>query len=411
MNNRLKKNEEIVYILLDEHGNQINEDILHNNSLTFSDSRDRIELTSFDKFNSLANEILDQIIKDKMNVFDLQLKKEIRCKLTALEKKLDDENLQKSISKKWEFDEKKSKIKKEVILTKERESLDTFVSVKFLNFLLVNTNRISFQIILNNNSRIESSFLLGIDKYIKTYCLFCNKEISEGFATEDGEYVCINCLNQSVDTKKLYSKKVKLSKDHTTNENIENDGGFVCSVCNKRNSNHFKFNCTYDNSDVCYSCFDVCSKCNRPFSNNNLKKSENTKKSYCPSDIKKCDSCNRHVGVDELKTCNASGLKVCKCTKFSKCSLCEQEYSTKTLKQGKCPGCGGLKEDSNPEVISHILSYNSKFGSTKKWLQGRNALNTIVIAKNLFSDTLFVLYNKKVIYEKKLSLFNKIKGY
>lgn len=411
INNKLKKNEELVYILLDETGNRINEDILNNDSLLFTDSKEKIGLESFDKCNSVANELLDQIIKDKKNIFDLQLKKEIDCKLLSLEKKLDDEKLQKSISKKWQFDEKEWKFKKEAILTKERESLDTFVSVKFLNFLLVNTSRITFETKLNNNSNIKSSFLLGIENNIKVICPSCSKEISEGYATEDSNYVCLDCLNQSIETKKLYSKNFKLSKDNTTKEHIEQDVGFICSVCKKQNSKHFEFKCNHDNSIICYSCFEMCSKCNKLFSKDNLNKSKNTSKLYCPVHIKKCDNCNNLVGIDELRVCNASGLKVCSCTKFSKCLLCEQEYSMKNLKEGKCPACSNLNEDIEQRLISQILLHNTKMAKTKKWLIGKNKLNSVLVAKSLLSDSLFVLQDGKLIYEKKLGLFNKLKGY
>lgn len=411
INNKLKKNEELAYILLDEEGNPIKEDILNNDLLLFTDSREKIGLELFDKYNTIANELLDQIIKDKKAVFDLQLKKEIDCKLTSLEKKLDDEKLQKSISKKWQFDEKEWKIKKEAVLAKERESLDTFVSVKFLNFLLVNTEKIAFQVKLSNNSTIKSDFLLGIDKNIRVICLSCQKETTEGFATEDEEYVCFECINQSIESKKIYSKKFKLNKDNTTKENLEANAGFVCTACKKQNSSHFEFRCSDDNSKICYSCYELCSRCNKQFSKNNLTKSKNTDKLYCPQHIKKCDSCGNAVGIDELKVCKATGQKVCSCTTFSKCVLCEQEYSTRSLKDGKCLACSSSKEDYEQKIISKVLAHNSELANTKKWIIGKNNLNAIIIAKGLFSDKLFVLEDEKIVYKKKLGLFNKLKGY
>lgn len=411
INNKLKKNEELVFILIDENGNQIREDILNNSSLSFEDSKEKIGLDSFDKYNAIANEILDQIIKDKKTIFDLQLKKEIDHKLVALEKKLDDEKLQKSISKKWQYDEKEWKIKKEAVLSKERESLDTFVSVKFLNFLLINTTRTFFEIKLDNASIIRSNFLLGAEKYIKVLCPSCNKEISEGFATEDGCYDCIECLNQSIDTKKIYSKKFPLNRDSTTKEFIEDSAGFLCTVCKKQTSELFAFECNYDNSKICYTCFETCSKCNKLFSKKNLSKSKNTDKLYCPTHIKICEACNNSVGIDELRVCNASGLKVCSCSKFAKCVLCEQEYSRSSLKEGKCPACLNLKEGYEQRAISQVLLYDAKISNTKKWIIGKNKLNTIIIAKGLFSDLLFVVQDEKVVYEKKFGLLNKLKGY
>src|SRR3989344_1353043 len=146
---------------------------------------ERISIEMFDKYNSLANEFLDQIIKDKRNIFDLQLKKEVGNKLTALEKKLDDEKLQKSISKKLEFNEKEWKLKKDSILDKEKESLETFVSVKFLNFLLINTARVLFEVKLNNNAVIKNSLLIGIENNLKIICPLCENEIFEGYGTHD----------------------------------------------------------------------------------------------------------------------------------------------------------------------------------------------------------------------------------
>ena len=410
-NNKLKKNEEVLQILLDENGNRLTEDLLNDTKPFFEDSKEKINLETFDKNNSIANEIVDRIVKDKKNIFDMQLKKEIDCKLVFLEKKLDDEKLQKNISKKLEFDEKEWKIKKESMLNKEKESLDTFVSIKFLNFLVLNTNRVNFEMKLDNNSVIKSSFLVGIEKNIKIKCPICNNDMPEGYATEDEEYVCFDCVNQSIDTKKIYSKNFKLNKDHTFRECLESDKGFICSVCKNQNSRLFEFICNYDNSKVCCLCFEFCSKCKKLFSNSNLNKSKNTNKLYCPLHIKKCDNCKNFVGIDEIHVCDASGMKVCSCTKFSKCSLCEQGYSTESLKEGKCIACNHLDEKTEIQLVNIIKKHNPKLNNTKKWLIGKNKLNDVLISKGMFSDNLFVIKGDQIVYEKKLGLFNKIKGY
>lgn len=410
-NNKLKKNEEMISIILDEEGNPIHANILNDSSLKFSDSKEKISPEFFDKINPGANELLDKIITDKKEIFDLQLKKEIDRKLIVLESKIDEDKLQKSISKKWKFNEKEWQLKKDSILSKERESLDTFVTVKFTNLLLMKTDVISFEIELDNSSSIKSQFILGIEKSIKVKCPSCNKEIYESYATEDKNCLCLECINQSIETGNLYSKKFKLNEDNTSKEFIESEVGFKCTVCNKQNSALFEFKCTKDKSKVCYNCFDYCSKCKDIFSVKNLQKTRKTNKLYCSTHIIKCDSCNGLMGSDELKVCSATGMKVCSCTTFSKCSLCEQEYSTRSLKDSKCIACLSLKEEVNQKLISVIERKDSRFKRTKKWFTGENKLNDVVVAKGLLSDMLFVIKDNKVIYEKKLSLFNKLKGY
>ena len=410
-NNKLKKNEEMVSIILDEGGNKTSQEILNDSSLNFADSKEKITSDFFDKINPKANELLDRIIKDKKDIFDLQLKKEIDRKLMVLETKIDDDKLQKSISKTWKFDEKEWKLKKNAELAKEKDSLDTFVTVKFMNLLVLKTDDISFEIELGNKSSIKSSFLLGIDKSIKVRCHFCDKETSESYATEDQHCLCLDCVNQSIETGKVYSNKFTLNRDHTSKEYIEKESGFKCTVCGKQNSTLFEFKCADDKSKLCYNCFDYCSKCNNIFSINNLKKTRKTNKLYCPTHITKCDSCNGLMGTDEVNVCSATGMRACSCTSFSKCSLCEQEYSTKSLKDSKCVACSSLKEEIDKKLISVIEKKDSGFKKTRRWFVGKNKLNSIVVAKGLLSDTLFVIKDNRVIHEKKLSLFNKIKGY
>ena len=117
------------------------------------------------------------------------------------------------------------------------------------------------------------------------------------------------------------------------------------------------------------------------------------------------------MGTDEVNVCSATGMRVCSCTSFSKCSLCEQEYSTKSLKDSKCVACSSLKEEIDKKLISVIEKKDSGFKKTRRWFVGKNKLNSIVVAKGLLSDNLFVIKDNRVIHEKKLSLFNKIKGY
>lgn len=410
-NNKLKKSEELISILLDEYGNHVEADVLNNDALAFSESNEIIDLNFFDRLNPLSNEILDKIIDDKKKIFNLQLKKEIDKKLISLEKKLDDQVLEQSISKKWKFDEQEWIHEKGAILSKEKDDLETFVNVKFLNLLILKTYQVSFEITLDNNSSIKSSFLLGVDRHVRVSCPFCNREFSEGYGTEDGYYVCLDCINQSIETKNIYSKNFILNKDNTSGEYIEKDKGFICSVCKKQNSTLFEYHCNYNNSKVCYNCFDYCSKCGNIFSLNNLNKTKNTSKLYCHAHIIKCDNCKILVGIDEARVCYATGTSVCSCTKFAKCSLCDQEYSEQSLRNGKCPACNNITEQPDEKLIYAIKNNYNKFIKVTKWSYGKNNLNNIVIAKGWLSDTLLVEKDGIVLYEKKISLVNKLKGY
>ena len=411
LNNKLKKNEEIVTLLLNKNGERIDIDILNDKTIDFIGVSDKINLNLFDTLNASANELIDNILKNKKQVFDLQLKKDISQKLVALEKKLDDDKLQKKISKKWQFNEEEWKLKKENQLSKEKESLDTFISIKFLNFLCIISEKITYEITLSNKSKIKSSFILGIDKSFPVICHSCGKLHSEGYATEDKKYLCIDCINQSLDSTKIYSKEFNLMKDNTTREFIEKGSGFNCSVCNKKHSSKFLFKCTHDQSKICYFCFDFCAKCDKIFSKSNLTTSKESKKLFCLNHIMKCDHCKKSVGVSEVKRCLSNGQKVCSCTKFIECFLCGQLYSEHALKNGKCLACNTLKLDHETKLISLITKYDPKQSKTKKWIIGYNKLNAIIIGKGFISDKLFVIRNNKVIFDKKLSMFNKVRGY
>ena len=122
----------------------------------------------------------------------------------------------------------------------------------------------------------------------------------------------------------------------TTNEFIEIEQGFTCEACETFNSTKFKFNCTYDESEVCLSCLEKCSKCGQLFSKLNTKVCGVSNKKYCLNHIANCEICNKIVGVNQLRTCDALGKKICNCTEFKKCALCESEYSSISLVDDKC---------------------------------------------------------------------------
>ena len=104
--------------------------------------------------------------------------------------------------------------------------------------LVINTTKVTFEVNLDNNSTIHASIILGINHAPEVTCPICRNAFSEGYATQDSLYVCGSCIRQSIDTDKIYSKKVTLKLDETLNEYFEQDAGFVCSVCGKSHS-HF----------------------------------------------------------------------------------------------------------------------------------------------------------------------------
>ena len=92
---------------------------------------------------------------------------------------------------------------------------------------------------------------MGINQPSEVTCPICHSTFTEGYATQDGQYVCSECTRQSVDTAKVYSKKAALSLDEKLGEYIEKDGGFICTVCGKKYSKLLEFKCSHDNSSVC----------------------------------------------------------------------------------------------------------------------------------------------------------------
>jgi len=410
--NKMRKNEEMVKILIDEDGNNYGFDILAQNQFEFTDSKERMDLDLYDKLKPAVDEKLDSILKDKQIVFDLLLKKQVTGRLRNLERQLEEEKLERSISKKdIEFDEEKWKTDKETTLQREGESLKTAIDIKFLNLLSIRTERVSFEITLHNSSKIESSFIVGIDSPAQVICSGCGKAFYEGYATEDGFYLCIDCIKQTIDLGKIYSKNYDLPVDAITNEYIEQERSFQCSVCRKPNSKLFEFKCNYDESSVCINCCTECVKCGKLFSISNAAKSKESGMMYCSEHIIKCDNCSAPIGIDEYRICRALGKRVCSCTKFAKCTLCEQQYSPESLINGKCPACNHFSETSEFSIVSSIVRHDASRSKTKRWLIGRNRMNSVAIAKGLFSDTLFVVEGDTVVHQKTISLFEKFRGH
>lgn len=410
--NKLKKTEEIIKILLDQTGKLYDYDILENVDADFVDSEEKIDLTSFDSLKLIAYEKLDTLLKNKKNVFDIVLKKEISNRLHKIEEKLEEEKLQQSISKKAHlFNEESWKQKKAKAIEREEQSLGTRISIKFVNLLIVTTNKINFEIVLTNNSKITSSLIVGISDKFEIACPSCKKNFETGYATVDGFYLCEYCIKQSIETGNIYSNDFQLSLDNTTKEFIEMNTGFVCSVCGTLNSRNFEYRCNHDQSPICYKCYDFCSKCEKIFSLHNIETCMESGNKYCNQHIVHCYNCGNPIGIDQHRLCKASGKKLCSCTQFQKCDLCESEYSLGSLENQKCPGCNNLSIPDDESFVSPIIKFNSNYKGKKNWLMGKNAKNLIIISKGRFSDTLFVIEDEKVISSRKLSLFQKMKGY
>jgi hypothetical protein len=401
--NKLRpKNEEMITILLDENCNIIdNEDSLENNFLNnenidFQDFNGKIKATVFDALKAVADQELDSILKEKLALFDLMLYKERQSKLRSFDKRLRRERREQIISRKQEFDQYIWQANYEKLLKREEESFITTVAVKFTNLLVINTDKIKFEVNLDNDSTIRAFFILGIDHTSRIYCPICRRLFWEGYATEDALYVCKNCVRQSIDTAKIYSKKADLKLDETLNEYIEHEAGFICSVCGKKHSRLLEFKCSHDNSSVCIYHYGLCDICGKDFSRLNLSSTQEFKRTLCPKHAVECANCQSIIGVDETKICKATGKKLCNdCISFTKCSSCQQEYFIKSLTADKCPACTNLKDLNDKTFTSIIKNFDNTKHITTKWLVGKNALNTIVVRKNLLSDSKYMLLKMK----------------
>jgi transposase-like protein len=125
---------------------------------------------------------------------------------------------------------------------------------------------------------------LGLNQTIEVTCPICKKTFTEGYATQDSQYVCANCIKQSIDSGKVYSKKAALSFDDTLDEYIEQGAGFVCSVCGKRHSRLLEFKCSHDGSSVCIQHYGFCDVCGsgKVYSKDNLFYTDEFKHQLCP---------------------------------------------------------------------------------------------------------------------------------
>ena len=239
--NKLRpRNEELITLLMDEKGNIVStedfsgKNILDNEALEIQDFNAKLKPTVFDELKAVADKKLEAILKEKLVLFDLPLSKEKEAKLKSFDKRLRRERLEQVINSKYDLDSQKWQATHEALLKREEESLTTNIAVKFINLLVINTTKVSFELNLDNNATIHSSIILGINHTPEVTCPICRNTFSDGYATQDSLYVCENCIRQSIDTAKIYSKKAALKLDETLNEYFEQDAGFVCSVCGKK---------------------------------------------------------------------------------------------------------------------------------------------------------------------------------
>jgi hypothetical protein len=290
--NRLRpKNEETITVLIDEKGNVEPEDfdpevLLQNEALQIQDLKTKIKPDLFETLKVAADQKLGGVLKEKVALYDLPLSKEKKDKLKSFIKRLRRERREQVISKTHNFDYAQWQSNFEALLKREEEAYLTSVAVKFVNLLIVNTCKVKFELHLNNKASLSGAFILGINHACEVLCPICHRTFIEGYATQDGFYVCPDCIRQSTDTGKIYSKKASLSRDETLNEYLERDAGFVCSVCGKKHSHLLEFKCTHDNSSVCIYHYDLCDMCGKVFSKLNLTYTDEFQRKLCPKHAK-----------------------------------------------------------------------------------------------------------------------------
>ncbi len=416
--NKLRpKTEERITILVDEQGqivdfSDLDDALVSSKTLEIHESTIDLNPEVFDKLKAAADAKLAQVLKEKLAIYDLMLSKEVKAKLRSFDKRLKGERREKVISRKHDFDSKQWQTSYEALLKREEESFITHIAIRFINLLVINTTRLSFVISLENKTAIDAAFVLGVTSPTELTCPICGQASFEGYATEDGQYVCPECIKQSVDTAKIYSTKQPLLLDEALNEYLEKDAGFVCSVCGERTGRLLEFKCSHDNSSICIFHYGLCDLCGAGFSEKNLSVSKESKRKLCPTHTTQCSTCGEIMAVDEGRLCKASGKRECStCARFTKCTSCQQEYSTNALVGDKCPACSNLTNPTDQTLISTVVAFDSAQRKTSKWLIGKNALNAIVVAKGVFSSTLYVVEDGKVVAHRSISFLEKFRGH
>jgi len=316
LQNKLRsKNEELIKITLDENGNLCSENfseqaIAQNEHIEIQEVKSKFPPSVFEKLETIAITSLDNLLLGKLLLFDLPLGREKKAKLKAFERRLKRERRELVLSRRHNVDPIEWQKNYEALLKREEESFITSLTVNFINLLIVNTFKVSFELAFDSNSTIRSSFVLGLDAAPAVSCQLCKAPITEGYATEDSLYACHDCIRQSVESGKIYSKKAPLRLDETLNDYIEQDSGFVCTVCGKRHSKLLEFKCSHDNSSICIFHYGLCDVCRKPFSKLNLAHTEEFKRQLCPQHTIHCENCQLVVGSDEVKV-GKSGKTLC----------------------------------------------------------------------------------------------------
>lgn len=290
--NKLRpKNDETITILIDEKGNLVDNENLNeeidSGAFEVSDISGKIKRENFETLKLIAQKKLSSILKEKVALFNLTINKEKKDRIRSYIKRLKRERREHVISKKSDFDYLKWQKNYEALLKKEEESYITNISAKIVNLLIINTSKIRFEILLENKSTIPCSLVLGVSRPVDVTCPICKKQFTEGYATKDHQYVCNNCIRQSIDTGKIYSIKAPLTLDSTLNEYIEKDSGFICTVCGKRHSKLLEFKCSHDNSSICIFHYELCDMCGKVFSKLNLTYTDEFKRQLCPKHVTK----------------------------------------------------------------------------------------------------------------------------
>jgi hypothetical protein len=281
-------NKEIIQIVIDENRNLIRASnfddniILDYQRIRVQDFKSKIKTPIFDELKAIADQKLETLLAKKLVLFDLPLIREKKNKLRMFEKSLRREHIERKISRKEHDDLRTWQTDYERRLNKEKESLTTNVSTKIINLLVVNTIKATFILLLDNNATIRANIILGINHNPNINCPICHTSFDEGYATLDSFYVCRNCIKQSIETGKIYSKKSTLKLDETLKEYIEQDSGFICTVCGKKHSRLLEFKCNHDNSSICIHHYGLCDVCGEVFSILNLTSTKEFRQKLCP---------------------------------------------------------------------------------------------------------------------------------
>jgi hypothetical protein len=260
--------------------------LLHNQALELTDGKSKLKPGVFEHLKAEVDKKLSAILEEKVMLYDLPLAKEKKAKVKGYERRLRRERREQVISKKHDFDYVKWQQNFEALLQREEENCTTNITARFINLLVIVTSKVKFEVNLDNKATISGSFIMGITQPHEATCPTCHNTFNEGYATQDGQYVCPNCIRQSIDTAKVYSKKANLALDEKLNEFIERDGGFVCTVCGKKHSKLFEIKCSHDNSSVCIYHTGTCSVCGNSFSKLNLKYTSDFQRQLCPKHAK-----------------------------------------------------------------------------------------------------------------------------